>query len=179
MPPAMRTVFGVFAAATLGMASLSLDAGAQVLPRRATADSTPRTSTVSWQFDQCMGGLTYGAPFKWALSYGMGFVRDSPTSDWCVLSAAKVGLGGASINLGLANSIGHWGSGAALTAGFLRTFDDPLKATAKRNYVGASVHVWPIVALGGEVGYYTRIGKDPAGLTTPRGMVTWSTGFGF
>jgi hypothetical protein len=150
---------------------------AQATP--AASDSTPRTPTTRWQFDQCMGGLTYGAPLKWALSYGMGFVRESEKRDWCFLGAAKVGFGGASFNVGLANSLGHWGSGVAITGGLLRTFNDPMGAIAKRTYVGGTVHVWPLLALGGEIGYYTRIGKDPAGLTRGRGMVTWSTGFGF
>lgn len=142
-------------------------------------DSTLRTPTTRWQFDQCMGGLTYGAPLKWALSYGMGLVRESEKRDWCFLGAAKVGFGGASFNVGLANSLGHWGSGVAVTGGLLRTFNDPMGAVAKRTYVGGSVHVWPLLALGGEIGYYTRLGTDPTGLTRGRGMVTWSTGFGF
>jgi hypothetical protein len=179
MPTSMRRTAGLLAAAGVCLLGAMRTSDAQVLPRRAPRDTVPRTPTVRWQFDQCMGGVTYGAPYKWALSYGMGLVRESPTSDWCLLGAAKVGLGGASMNIGLANSIGHWGSGAALTAGFLRTFDDPLKATAKRNYVGASLHVWPVLALGGEIGYYTRLGNDPVGLGTKRGMVTWSAGFGF
>ena len=80
-----------------GVCGLSLLASgtslaAQVLPRRAVSDSeSVHTPTVHWQFDQCMGGLTYGAPLKWALSYGMGYVRESATSDWCVLGAAKIG----------------------------------------------------------------------------------------
>ncbi len=161
----------------VALASLAQSVSAQVLPRRVSADSTP--SAVNWQFDQCMGGLTYGAPYKWALSYGMGFVRESPTSDWCILSAAKVGLGGASLNVGVANSLGHFGSGASLTAGILRTFDNPLKASARRTYVGGALHVWPILGVGGEIGLYTRVGKDPVGFPSDRRIVTWSTGFGF
>lgn len=168
-----------------GVCGLSLLASgttlaAQVLPRRAVSDSeSVHTPTVHWQFDQCMGGLTYGAPLKWALSYGMGYVRESATSDWCVLGAAKIGLGGAGFNVGVANSLGHFGSGASLTAGVLRTFDNPLKASAKRTYVGGSLHVWPILGLGGEVGVYTRVGADPVGLKSSRRIITWSTGFGF
>lgn len=158
-------------------------AAAQVQPQpaaaRAPRDSSGADNSVRWQFDQCMGGLTYGAPLKWALAYGMGYVRESTTSDWCVLGAAKVGLGGASLNVGIANSLGHFGSGAALTAGVLRTFDNPLRATAKRTYVGASLHLWPLLALGGEVGVYTRVGKDPASVTAGRRLIAWSTGFGF
>ena len=125
-----------------------------------------------------MGGLTYGAPLKWALSYGMGWVRESEQRDWCFLGAAKMGFGGASLNVGLANSLGHWGSGVALTAGVLRTFNDPLGALAKRTYVGGNLHVWPLLALGGDVGYYVPIGRD-APDTKGKGLLVWSTGFGF
>ncbi len=144
---------------------------------RAAMDTVTRTAP-RWHFDQCMGGLTYGAPFKFALAYGMGYVRESETTDWCFLGAAKVGLGGASFNVGLANSLGHWGSGTAVTAGILRTFDNPLGALAKRTYVGGSVHLWPLLALGGEVGYYVPLGRDAQG-ERGKGMVTWSAGFGF
>lgn len=146
--------------------------------QEARGDST-RTPTTRWQFDQCMGGLTYGAPLKWALAYGMGWVRETPRSDWCFLGAAKVGFGGASFSAGLANSIGSFGSGTAITAGVLRTFNDPMGAVAKRTYVGGSVHLWPVLALGGEIGWYRRMGTDPAGLTRGRNMITWSAGFGF
>lgn len=132
-----------------------------------------------WQFDQCMGGLTYGAPLKWALSYGMGLVRETEKRDWCFLGAAKVGLGGASLNVGIANSMGHFGSGVAITGGVLRTFNDPMGALAKRTYLGGSVHLWPILALGGEVGVYRRMGTDPAGVSRGRNLLVWSTGFGF
>lgn len=140
---------------------------------------TPSASGTRWQFDQCMGGVTYGAPLKWALSYGMGWVREGEQRTWCFLGAGKVGFGGASVNVGLANSMGHFGSGVAITGGVLRTFNDPMGALAKRTYVGGSVHLWPLLALGGEVGYYTRVGTDPAGTTHRRGLITWSTGFGF
>lgn len=157
--------------------------GAQTAPAPvAIADTTRRTTpaaTPRWQFDQCMGGLTYGAPLKWALSYGMGFVRESEQRDWCFLGAAKVGFGGASMNVGIANSMGHWGSGVAITGGVLRTFNDPMGALAKRTYVGGSVHLWPLLALGGEIGVYRRIGSDASGTTRSRNLIVWSTGFGF
>ncbi len=144
-----------------------------------TASSATPTRAPRWQFDQCMGGLTYGAPLKWALSYGMGLVRETEKHDWCFLGAARVGFGGASMNVGLANSVGHWGSGVALTGGVLRTFNDPMGAIAKRTYVGGSVHVWPLFALGGEIGVYRRMGTDAPGTTRNRALITWSTGFGF
>ncbi|MBL0892705.1 MAG: hypothetical protein IBJ19_19125 [Gemmatimonadaceae bacterium] len=152
---------------------VAMQAGSARVARDTVTRTAPR-----WHFDQCMGGLTYGAPFKFALAYGMGYVRESETTDWCFLGAAKVGLGGASFNVGLANSLGHWGSGTAVTAGILRTFDNPLGALAKRTYVGGSVHLWPLLALGGEVGYYVPLGRDAQG-ERGKGMVTWSAGFGF
>lgn len=151
---------------------------ARAVAAASAAQDTVTHSAPRWHFDQCMGGLTYGAPFKFALAYGMGYVRESETTDWCFLGAAKVGLGGASFNVGLANSLGHWGSGTAVTAGILRTFDNPLGALAKRTYVGGSVHLWPLLALGGEVGYYVPLGRDAQG-ERGKGMVTWSAGFGF
>ncbi|GAB1341912.1 hypothetical protein [Gemmatimonas sp.] len=170
------------AAALVGLAPSALSAQAAP-PSSVTAASdsarSPNGSGSRWQFDQCMGGLTYGAPLKWALSYGMGWVRESEKRDWCFLGAGKVGFGGASFSVGVANSMGHFGSGVAVTGGMLRTFNDPMGALAKRTYVGGSVHIWPILALGGEVGYYHRVGTDPVALARGRGMITWSTGFGF
>lgn len=75
-------------------------------------------SDASWQFEQCMGGVTYGAPLKWALSYGMGMVRESSTHDLCVLGAAKIGFGGAGFATGLASSLGPFGSGVAVTGAY-------------------------------------------------------------
>jgi hypothetical protein len=50
---------------------------------------------------------------------------------------------------------------------------------AKRTYVGGSVHLWPILALGGEIGVYRRMGSDGPGTTRSRTLLAWSTGFGF
>lgn len=162
------------------MAALGVAVGAILAGRgEAGAQAPPARAKVAWRVDQCLGGLTYGAPYKWALAYGMGLVRESDTSDWCVLAATKVGLGAVSANVGLANSLGRFGSGASLTAGVLRTFGHPLDAAARRTYVGGSVHLWPIVGLGGELGVYARVGTDPAGTTARRRLVVWSLGFGF
>lgn len=132
-----------------------------------------------WQFDQCMGGLTYGAPFKWALSYGMGMVRETAQHDMCLLGAAKIGFGGAGFSAGAASAMGPFGSGVAITGGVLRTFNDPMGATSKRTYYGASIHVWPLLGLGGEVGIYRRAGEDPPSVKTSRNLLVWSVGFGF
>lgn len=161
---------------------LGAELRAQVTPTPVAAtrrDTVTRTPTTRWQFDQCMGGITYGAPFKWALAYGMGMVRETDNLDLCFLGAAKVGFGGASVSVGLANSLGHFGSGSAITVGLLRTFNEPMGALPKRTYAGASLHVWPLLALGGEIGYYTPLGADADGAPAAKGVVTWSAGFGF
>lgn len=175
----LRVVAGVMVGA-IGLMSAELQS--QVAPDPVAAarrDSVTTAPDTRWQFDQCMGGLTYGAPYKWALAYGMGMVRETDNLDLCFLGAAKVGLGGAGFSVGLANSLGRFGSGSALTAGVLRTFNDPLGAQPQRTYAGVSLHVWPLLALGGEIGYYTPLGKDAVGAPASRGMVTWSAGFGF
>ena len=138
-----------------------------------------RRSAASWHVDQCMAGLTYGAPLKWAAAYGMGLVREYAASDVCLLAVAKVGIGGAGLHVGVANAFGMFGGGTAVTVGTLRTFDRPLDALANRTYVGASIHAWPVLAVGGEFGWYTRVGVDPTGSVTARRLLVWSTGFGF
>jgi hypothetical protein len=123
-----------------------------------------------------MAGVTYGAPLKFAVAYGGGLVRQSDGRDWCAMGVAKLGLGGAQAGLGLGNSIGALGGGASVTANLLRTFAHPLHATPRSTYVGASLHVWPALAIGGEIGVYTRVGGDNAGA---KRLVAWSVGFGF
>ena len=156
-------------------------ARAQVAPTAAgaTAQATPSTPEMRWRFDQCMGGLTYGAPFKWALSYGGGMVYEGDRIDLCALAVAKVGLGGAGASIGLAKSFGSMGTGTAITGGIIRTFGDPLNATARRTYLGGSVHIWPLLALGGELGYYVRLGDESGASSHGKQVITWSAGFGF
>ncbi len=141
--------------------------------------SSAGTSDTAWQFGQCMAGITYGVPLRLAASYGMGFVREYPSHDLCTLGVTRLGLGGAEVSAGLAISSGPFGTGAAVTAGLLRTFNEPRGALARRNYLGASLHVWPLLALGGEIGVFRRLGTDPAQVTTGRNLVVWSLGFGF
>lgn len=148
-------------------------------PTGATVPTIPSTPEMRWRFDQCMGGLTYGAPFKWALSYGGGMVYEGDRIDLCALAVAKVGLGGAGASVGLAKSYGSMGTGSAITGGIIRTFGDPLNASVRRSYVGGSVHFWPLLALGGEIGYYVRLGDDAGAASHGKKVITWSAGFGF
>ncbi|WP_309673077.1 hypothetical protein [Gemmatimonas sp.] len=180
----MRTSRRVATAMAFASACTSANASvaqAQVTPTPAgaTAPATPSTPEMRWRFDQCMGGVTYGAPFKWALSYGGGMVYEGDRIDLCALAVAKVGLGGAGASIGLAKSYGSMGTGSAITGGIIRTFGDPLNATARRTYVGGAVHFWPLLALGGEIGYYVRLGDEAGASAHGKKVITWSAGFGF
>ncbi|MEY4857178.1 MAG: hypothetical protein RLZZ97_2008 [Gemmatimonadota bacterium] len=170
-----------FAACTSASALVARVTQAQIAPTPvgATALAAPSTPDIRWRVGQCMGGVTYGAPFKWALSYGGGMVYEGDRVDLCALAVAKVGLGGAGASIGLATSSGSLGTGSAITGGLLRTFGDPLNATARRTYVGAAVHLWPLLVLGGEIGYYVRLGSDAGASSHGKKVVTWSAGFGF
>lgn len=127
-----------------------------------------------------MGGLTYGAPLKWALSYGGGLLHEPVEGrDVCALVVGKVGLGGVQASAGVGTSFGAVGSGVMLTGNILRTFGSPLNASPRSTYVGASVHLWPLLALGGELGYYVRMGDDENAPSSGKRFVGWSAGFGF
>lgn len=177
----MRHVRMVSTAMAFTACAAASTARAQVAPTPAgaTAPTIPSTPEMRWRFDQCMGGLTYGAPFKWALSYGGGMVYEGDRIDLCALAVAKVGLGGAGASVGVAKSYGSMGTGSAITGGIIRTFGDPLNASARRTYVGGSVHLWPLLALGGEIGYYVRLGDDAGAASHGKKVITWSAGFGF
>ena len=146
-----------------------------------------RTDTITtsenwdgWQLSHCVTGVTYGAPLKFAVAYGGGFRREFDESpDLCLMGVAKLGLGGAQASVGVGSSFGALGGGGVLTANLLRTFGNPLHATARRTYVGASVHLWPIIAIGGEIGWFTRIGDTAGESTAGKRLIAWSTGFGF
>jgi hypothetical protein len=161
--------------------------GAAALHAQSAAPSAlqPRTDRAAadddgWHVEQCMAGVTYGAPLKLALSYGMGLLHESNTGpDVCALAVAKVGLGGAQGSLGMGTSFAPWGSGVMVTGNVLRTFGSPLKATPRRTYIGASLHLWPVLALGGELGYFVRMGDKAGESTGGRRVIAWSAGFGF
>lgn len=174
---------GVIAASVL-LVVLSTRANAQ---QRASSVLAPRVSentrddgTIGWHLDQCIGGLTYGAPLKLALSYGGGMLLEQTEGpDICALAVAKLGVGGAQASFGAGSTIGSLGSGVMITANVLRTFGAPLNASAHRTYVGASVHLWPILALGGELGLYVRMGDASGAQKQGKHVVSWSAGFGF
>jgi hypothetical protein len=132
------------------------------------------------RWGRCVVGLSYGAPLKMAVSYATGRVWESEDggSDYCDYLSAKVGIGGARLALGESRTINALGGAAGLSVGVLRTFGSPWHAQPWRNHVGVALHVLPALALGGELGYYWRVGSDGAA-GPKRGVLTWSVGFGF
>jgi hypothetical protein len=143
-------------------------------------DATQDDAGDGWHVEQCMMGLTYGAPMKLAAAYGGGLLREPASgADVCIPLIAKVGFGGAQGSIGIGTSFGPWGSGVMLTGNVLRTFSAPLNATGNRTYLGASLHVWPVLALGGEIGYMWRMSDAPGESTAGKKIWTWSAGFGF
>ena len=158
--------------------------GAQPTAMAATAQAVSDSvrTDAHWKLDRCLGGITFGAPQKLALAFGGGLVREGMSehsSDYCAFGAAKLGLGGARGSIGFAQSKGPNGSGLALSADVLRTFGAPLGATRMRTYVGTSLHVWPVFGLGGDIGYFVRLGDANGASPRQRHIVTWSVGFGF
>ena len=129
-----------------------------------------------------MGGITYGAPLKLAVSYGGGlFVRiqygpgylrtwrrEIGWVRWCARQRRR----GHELRAMAA-------PGIMVTGNVLRTFAAPLNATSRRTYVGASLHVWPAFALGGELGYFVRLGDGANDARAGKRVVSWSVGFGF
>lgn len=134
-----------------------------------------------WHLDQCIAGITYGGPHKLAAAWGGGLLRESTTGgdDTCLMAVGKIGLGAASASAGIGRSVGHLGGGVTLTGGVLRTLSGSLNTTPRRTYVGGSLHVWPLVAIGGEIGYYVRVGDASGASDFQRHVITWSAGFGF
>ncbi len=172
---------GAAVVAALLTAVASRVSAAQPTPRASNSARAENGASTSadegWHVEQCMGGITYGAPLKLAASYGGGFLHESNNGpDVCALGVAKVGLGGAQLSAGIGSSFAPWGTGVMVTGNLLRTFAKPLHATARSNYVGASLHFWPILALGGELGYYVRLGEGPS---AGKRVVGWSVGVGF
>lgn len=147
---------------------------------RVSSAPQPTADAGGWHVEQCMAGLTYGAPLKFAASYGGGLLYESNSGpDVCALGVAKLGLGGAQGSVGIGTSFAPWGTGVMVTGNLVRTFNAPLDATPRRTYAGASVHFWPALALGGEIGYLWRLGDEAGDPGAGKRIVTWSLGFGF
>jgi len=174
---------GVVLSATLvaqAPTALAQAAAPMAVSSRVAPAPQPSADAGGWHLEQCMAGLTYGAPLKFAASYGGGLLYESNTGpDVCALGVAKLGFGGAQGSLGIGTSFAPWGTGIMVTGNLVRTFNAPLDATPRRTYAGASVHFWPALALGGEIGYLWRLGDEAGDPGAGKRIVTWSLGFGF
>lgn len=157
--------------------SASPNAAIVSAPTVSRSDST-HDDVGGWRFDQCLGGLTYGAPLKLAVAWAGGMRKELDNGqDVCAFVSPKIGLGGARISAGLARTFGTFGSGLAMSGGILRTFGAPSYADRMSTYAGGSLHVFPILGIGLELGTYRRLGGiDGQGR---KSIIIWSAGFGF
>lgn len=149
-------------------------AHAQTAPDR---DAEAQSSS-GWHRDQCLGGLTYGGPLKLAVSWAGGLRKELASGqDICAFVSPKIGLGGARLTTGIAKTIGTFGSGVAVSGGVLRTFGAPSYADRMSTYAGGSLHVFPLLGIGLEIGSYHRLGGiDGQGR---KSIIMWSAGIGF
>jgi len=173
----------VFGAVLLAMCALipseALRAQAQPEPTvRAVLSGAPDDANDQrWHRSRCLLGVSYGSPLKVYVAGAAGLRRAFDDRTVCSYGAVHLGLGGARASLGTAVTIGRFGSALGASGGVLRTFGNPGgDADPRRNYVGGSVHVWPIVALHTELGAYTRVART--GEAAQR-ILVWSVGFGY
>lgn len=153
-----------------------VSAGASITSRPALPRADDDLS--KWHFDQCLGGLTYGAPLKLAVSWAGGLRKELDSGqDVCAFVSPKVGLGGARLSVGFAHTLGTFGSGIAVSGGVLRTFGAPSYADRMSTYAGGSVHVFPILGIGLELGSYHRMGGIAG--QGRKSIIIWSAGIGF
>ncbi len=130
-----------------------------------------------WRVDRCLLGLSYGSPLKLSVAAAGGLRRAFASRSVCAYGAAHLGLGGTRASLGTAVTIGRYASALGVSGGVLRTFGSPGgDAHRWRNYVGGSVHVWPLLGVHTELGAYSLVTR---GSEAGQRLVTWSVGFGY
>ncbi|MEP6781126.1 MAG: hypothetical protein ABJC26_14620 [Gemmatimonadaceae bacterium] len=142
-----------------------------------SASASDSSNESGWHREQCLGGLTYGAPLKLAASWAGGLRKELASGqDVCAFVAPKLGLGGARLSVGFARTLGTFGSGLAVSTGIIRTFGAPSYADRQSNYGGASLHVFPLLAIGVELGLYHRLGGKAG--QGRENIIVWSLGIG-
>ena len=151
----------------------------QVARAQSAGATNAATSEESgWNREQCLGGLTYGAPLKLAASWAGGLRKELANGqDVCAFISPKVGLGGARLGAGFARTTGTFGGGYAGSVAIIRTFGSPSYADRMSTYAGGSLHYFPLLGIGLELGWYKRLGG-----TSGRGresIISWSAGIGF
>lgn len=163
---------------TLLFATLLALSAASASAQAQNTSSTSAGASTPWHLDQCLGGLTYGAPLKLAASWAGGLRKElSNGQDVCAFITPKVGLGGARLGAGFARTTGTFGGGYAGSVAIIRTFGAPSYADRMSTYAGGSLHYFPLLGIGLELGWYKRLGgPDDRGR---KSIISWSLGLGF
>lgn len=130
-----------------------------------------------WRLDRCLLGVSYGSPLKLSVAAAGGLRRAFASRSVCAYGATHLGLGGTRASIGSAVTIGRFASALGVSGGVLRTFGSPGgDAQRWRNYVGGSVHVWPLLGIHTEFGAYSLVVR---GAEAGQRLVTWSVGVGY
>lgn len=162
--------------APMTSASAQAGAGPRIVPTEQSAEPDLADDN-RWRVDRCLLGLSYGSPLKLSVAAAGGLRRAFASRSVCAYGAAHLGLGGTRASLGSAVTLGRFGSALGVSGGVLRTFGSPGgDAQRWRNYVGGSVHVWPLLGVHTEVGAYSLVTRT--GESGQR-LITWSVGFGY
>jgi len=126
-------------------------------------------------------GLRFGAPQKASVALGVVVGEDwqanghDHSRNVGLLIEPGLSAGRASVAY-ISHGFGSFGSGVAIAASALRTWDDPWWSRENTTYVGGELTVWPIVFIGPRIGLFRAV-NSPASLTK-RWMVTLDFGFG-
>ena len=176
----MHAVYGAMLltlSALLPSAAIHAQAQPNPAVRAVLSGAQDEANDKRWHLSRCLVGVSYGSPLKLYVAGAAGLRRAFDDRTVCSYGAVHLGLGGARASLGTAVTIGRFGSALGVSGGVLRTFGNPGgDADPRRNYLGGSVHVWPIIALHTEFGAYTRVAR--AGEAAQR-ILVWSVGFGY
>lgn len=174
---ACRAFTTIFAIACVN-AIFSIETHAQTSSTASASNKSDSDDASQWHLDQCLGGLTYGGPLKLAVAWAGGLRKELDSGqDVCAFVSPKLGLGGARLSGGIARTFGTFGSGFAVSGGILRTFGAPSYADRMSTYAGGSLHLFPILGIGLELGSYHRLG-GVAGQGR-KSIIIWSAGIGF
>jgi hypothetical protein len=126
-------------------------------------------------------GLRVGAPAKASVALGVvvgeDWQKNGRDNSRNVGLFAEPGLSGGRLSVAYINhGFGSFGSGYAIAATALRTWNDPWWSRENTTYAGGELILWPIVFIGPRVGLFRAV-NSPASLTK-RWMVTVDFGFG-
>ncbi len=127
-------------------------------------------------------GLRAGAPQKASVAvgavYGVEWQSDGRDHSRNVGLFVEPGLSGGRASIAyIDHGYGSFGSGFAVAASVLRTWNDPWWAHENVTYVGGEVTLWPILFVGPRVGVFRSVGNGA--INSPkRWMVTLDFGFG-